>query len=158
MKRYLKPCVLLLLAMGLHLNDVHAINFRITVNFHPEAISIGPKIKLGEISQISVKNQRLRCALDSLVITDAAISGEAKEISISFIKKKLRESGLDLNQICFKGSRIIRITTLTDNLINLIIENQITQNNHLKKKLTNRTSKQQTRNSHQFFKQPFKYI
>lgn len=96
-----------------------------TINFKTESIVIGPQITLGEVGQIIVADKALRHRLNQLEITKAAPPGEAKEITVSQIKKCVREEGFDLAHIIFKGPKILRITTLPDKLINLIIEDKL---------------------------------
>jgi hypothetical protein len=94
---------------------------KFTINLQAEAIIPGPYILLGDISQISLNDTSLARKLSALILTNAAVPGEAKEITISFIKKRIREVGLELSQISFKGPRVIRIKTLENNILNFFM-------------------------------------
>ncbi len=95
---------------------------KLTINLQTEVIIPGPYIKLGDISQISLSDSSLAKKLSSLILSKAAVPGEAKEITISLIKKRIREVGLELSQINFKGPRVIRIKTLENNILNFFID------------------------------------
>lgn len=101
---------------------------KFTLNFRSEAVIPGPQILLGEISQIEVPDLKIRKQLMRLPVTTAAVPGEAKEISLSLIKRRIQEAGFKLETISFKGPKSIRITTLPDDLIRLYIEDPISKN------------------------------
>lgn len=103
----------------------YAKNQQFTLKFSSESIVIGPQIVLGEICEIAVKDTSQLVMIKKLVVGDAAPPGEAREISLSLIKKYIRESGFDLKQINFKGPKIIRITTIQNKLIDLWIDDTI---------------------------------
>ncbi|MCI0511751.1 hypothetical protein L0128_00890 [candidate division KSB1 bacterium] len=101
---------------------------KFTLNFRSEAVIPGPQILLGEISQIEVPDLKIRKQLMRLPVTTAAVPGEAKEISLSLIKRRIQEAGFKLETISFKGPKSIRITTLPDDLIRLYIEDPMAKN------------------------------
>ncbi|MBN2090276.1 hypothetical protein JW964_11750 [candidate division KSB1 bacterium] len=103
---------------------------KFTINLQAEAIIPGPYILLGEVSQISLSDSSLARKLSSVILTKAAVPGEAKEITISFIKKRIREIGLELSQISFKGPRVIRIKTLENNILNFFIDQYLAFSNY----------------------------
>ncbi|MBN2091342.1 hypothetical protein JW964_17150, partial [candidate division KSB1 bacterium] len=96
-----------------------------TINFRTESKVVGPSVLLGEISQIVIKDEKLKKKLAHLVITKAAPPGEAREITKSMIKKRIQASGFDLNQIILNGPNTMRVTTIQNKIIHLKLNDPI---------------------------------
>jgi len=118
--RHQKLLLIFCFLMGYNLAPAKTI--LLTINFRTESKVIGPNIKLGEIGQIMVTDQKVKQQLNNLVIAKAAPPGEALEITRSYIKKCIREHGFNLNSIIFNGPKTIRITTIQNRLIHLRID------------------------------------
>lgn len=93
--------------------------------FQTESIVIGTQISLGEIAKIVASDEKIGLTLRGLKISEAAPPGETREVTLSYVKKCIKESGYNLQQFQFSGPRILRITTMPTKIIDLLIEDKI---------------------------------
>ena len=126
MLKYVKyVSIMILLCLHGYINSGFGAVKQFTINFRTESKAVGPNILLGEISQVVVKDPKLKKKLDRLVITKAAPPGEAREITRSLIKKRIRASGFNLHQIIFNGPNTMRVTTIQNKIIHLQLSDPI---------------------------------
>jgi hypothetical protein len=130
MQNYFRIYLIGILAVRFGICPVVYGNPQFTISFHSESVVVGSEISLGEIGKIVLNNEKLCKRLSSLVIAEAAPPGETREISLSYIKKRLKELGFDIQQIHFKGPKVLRITTMPNKLIDLLIEDKIASRDH----------------------------
>jgi len=112
-------------AFGPGIGWVAATSPQFSISFHSESIVVGTQISLGEIAKIATSNEKIGHALRKLQITEAAPPGETRELTLSFIRKCIKERGFNLRQIQFTGPKILRITTMPTKIIDLLIEDKI---------------------------------
>lgn len=86
---------------------------------------LGPGIKLGDIAVISLKDQFIINELRKLNIGLAAPPGEAKEITRSFIRAKIRETKFFEFAKCVNGPRLVAVHTIPDKLRNMFMHEGI---------------------------------
>ena len=86
---------------------------------------LGPAIKLGDIAFIKLKNQYIVNELKEINLGLAAPPGEAKEISRSFIRAKIRETSFSEYAKCVNGPRMVAVNTIPDKLRNMFMHEGI---------------------------------
>ena len=124
MRMYFRIMLVLSLIFGFGILPAFSETPQLTISFHSESVVVGPEISLGEIGKIVINNEMLCKTLRDLIIAEAAPPGETREISLSYIKKCIKELGFNLQEIQFNGPKVLRITTMPNKLIDLLIEDQ----------------------------------
>jgi flagella basal body P-ring formation protein FlgA len=99
----------------------------LSINLKSKALVIGPKIRLGEVGVIEGANRKIKAALDSLVLGQAAPPGESRELTLSYIKNKMRAAGLKKYIRFIKGPKIIRVTTAHTQIDKAILRDAVTE-------------------------------
>lgn len=130
MFRYFKMALIVTLIFGFGLLDFAFGNSQLTISFHSESVVVGEEISLGEIGKIVLNNDKLCEKLSNLVIAEAAPPGETRELSLSHIKKCIKELGFNLELIQFYGPKVLRITTIPNKIIDLLIEDKMASQNN----------------------------
>jgi hypothetical protein len=83
----------------------------LSINLKPRAVVVGPVITLGDIGYIVVQDSVRRSLLKSVRITDAPPPGESTEISLNYIKNRLKAAGFKDFASVINGPKSIRVTT-----------------------------------------------
>jgi len=95
------------------------------VELKSRAITLGPKIKLGEIAIVQCSNRDLKQRLEEFDVGTALPPGETKEISIHEIRLQLRRLGLPPDSLAVSGPTTVRVTTAHKDISKAIIEHEI---------------------------------
>jgi len=98
----------------------------LSINLKSRALVIGPRIRLGEIGVIQGATKKIKAALDSLELGQAPPPGESREITLSYIKNKMRAAGLKKYIRYIKGPKRIRVTTAQVQIDKAILRESVT--------------------------------
>lgn len=72
----------------------------------------GPKITVGEIAQISgLADEDMLRKVKAIVVGNAALPGQSRNVSINYVKIRLRQNGIDPSGFTFKGPQSVLVTT-----------------------------------------------
>jgi flagellar basal body P-ring formation protein FlgA len=80
------------------------------------------EIRLGDISDIRNGDPALIQKLQDLVIGAAPLPGKRRNLDASYIRERLKQSGVDLSQVAFQSSEIIEISTKSIEITKKMIE------------------------------------
>jgi len=83
----------------------------LSINLKARSVILGPQIKLGDLSHIYVSNTRKKVTIGKVTLGAAPPPGESTEISLNYIKRRLRTEGLEEYIQYLKGPRTIRVIT-----------------------------------------------
>lgn len=98
-----------------------------SINLKAKVLVIGPIITLGDIGSIVIADSIKRTQLSELKIVDAPPPGESTEISLSYVKKRLRAAGLEDLISLLRGPSIIRVTTAQDEIDKAFVREEYAQ-------------------------------
>ncbi|MBN1349148.1 hypothetical protein JXJ21_07055 [candidate division KSB1 bacterium] len=99
---------------------------RFTIKLKTQSLVIGSKITLGDIAQVQVKDKADQSRLCTVILSDSPPPGEAKELSMNFILRKVKEAGYKPDAIIFTGPKIVRITAAQVDVYKIIIYEDVT--------------------------------
>jgi flagella basal body P-ring formation protein FlgA len=80
-----------------------------TITIHDEVYVKGPKVLLGDVAKIEGEHQTL---LEKIVLAPAALPGNTRYFDAALVQSRLRQAGIESDNIEVKGSRRSQATTL----------------------------------------------
>jgi hypothetical protein len=95
------------LSQGIPLNS----NRNLSINLKSKALVLGPKIKLGDIGKVIVPDSLKKLQLSSIELGEAPPPGESSDLSLNYIKRRLKSAGFEEFISYIKGPKTIRVTT-----------------------------------------------
>lgn len=83
----------------------------LSISLKARAVVLGPYVKLGDVGNLIIPNNKTRTQIASVIIGKAPPPGEAREISLNYIKRCLKSNGLEKYTSLLNGPKTIRIIT-----------------------------------------------
>lgn len=87
------------------------VNKNLSINLKAKSIVLGPEIRLRDVGTIIIPDTKKKAEIAQIIIGKAPPPGESSEISLNYIKRRLKVSGFEDYVSIIKGPRIIRIVT-----------------------------------------------
>ena len=81
------------------------------INLRPRSVVLGPNVKLGDLGKIRIADRTRRKMLSQIDLGQAPPPGEGREISLSYIKRRLRTAGLSEFIALLSGPKRVRVIT-----------------------------------------------
>lgn len=126
MKKHQGKAAFIFIVIFLTVAITHAQEVKYTINLKTESIVIGPQITLGDIAQIQVIDDTYKTRLCALILCISPPPGEARELSMGFIERKIKEAGFNPKMISFSGPKIVRITAAQIEIHKIFFREEIT--------------------------------
>jgi len=81
------------------------------INLRPRSVVLGPNVTLGDLGNIYLSDRNRRKILSQIDLGQAPPPGEGREISLSYIKRRLRTEGLGEFIALLSGPKRVRVIT-----------------------------------------------
>ncbi len=78
------------------------------VTLHEEALIEGRRIELGEVAKVVGEGKQAE-ALAATDIGPAPLPGSSREVSVGYVKMRLRRAGVDCGRLRFEGAEEVRV-------------------------------------------------
>lgn len=95
------------------------------IELKSQTFILGPVIRLGDIAIINLENPYIVEKLREINLGLAAPPGEAKEMTRSFIRAKIRETKFFEYAKCVSGPRMVAVNTIPNKLQNMFMHEGI---------------------------------
>jgi len=83
----------------------------LSISLKARSVVLGPYVKLGDVGNLIIPNNKTRIQIASVIIGKAPPPGEAREISLNYIKRCLKSSGFEEYISFLNGPKTVRVIT-----------------------------------------------
>lgn len=97
----------------------------IGINLKPKSVVLGPKIRLGDLGNIRISDSRRKSKICNLLLGTAPPPGESTEITLSYIRRRLKTEGLGDFIPFVNGPKTMRVITAQNEIDKAFLREQL---------------------------------